>query len=95
MVHSINHVITTCIYGLNKQLYGVVVMPKDKIGRKIIKEKGSMRLQDVRNYNGILTGQTVKPAEGWENELKQFQNGDRVVVFHFEDFNKFLHDLEK
>jgi hypothetical protein len=30
-------------------------MPKDKIGKNIIKEKGSMRLQDVRNYNGILT----------------------------------------
>ena len=68
---------------------------QDKKAKEKIKEKSLMRLQDVRNYNGILTGKTVKPAEGWENEFKQFQNGDRVVVFHFEDVNKFLHDIEK
>lgn len=54
----------------------------------IIPENNLMNLKDVRKFKGILTGKIVKSLE--DENLKEFQKGDPVVVFHLDDFIQFL-----
>lgn len=67
----------------------------DKPENNIIEEENLMCLEDIKQYIGIFTGKTVKPSEGWEDNLKDFQKGDKVIVFNLKDFGKFLENCNR
>lgn len=66
-----------------------------KSATEIIKEHDLMSLENVKQYVGIFTGKTVKPSEGWEDKIKDFYKGEKVVVFHLKEFGKFLDDVSR
>jgi len=66
-----------------------------KTSDEIIKEYDLMSLEKVKQYIGIFTGKTIKSSPGWEDKLKEFHKGERVVVFHLEEFGKFLNDVSR
>jgi len=51
-----------------------------------------MRMKDVRQYAGIFTGKMVKPMD--IEGISKFKKGDKVVVFHLQDYLKFLDTLD-
>jgi predicted SpoU family rRNA methylase len=62
---------------------------------QLVNEYDLMSLEKVKQYIGIFTGKTVKSSSGWEYRLKEFHKGERVVVFHLEEFGKFLNDASR
>jgi len=47
-------------------------------------------LEAVRSYQGQITDKMVKPLPGEDDNLKEFSNDDKVVVFHLKDFQKYM-----
>lgn len=47
-----------------------------------------MKLIDTHHYTGIFTGKMIKPME--DEKTDKFQKGDKVIVFHLDDFISFL-----
>lgn len=50
-------------------------------------------MKDVRKYIGVFTGKTVKPGAG--EDISKFSKGDKVIVFHTNDYRDFLDDYDK
>ena len=50
-----------------------------------------MRFRDVRRFKGVITGKTIKPVH---NDMAGFTKGDKVIVFHLEDFLSFYNDMD-
>jgi len=46
-----------------------------------------MCLESVKQYIGIFTGKTVKSLTGYEEKLKDFHKGEKVVVFPEAELN--------
>lgn len=67
----------------------------DKSTAALIEKYDLMSLKNVKQYIGIFTGKTVKSSPGWEYKLKEFHTGEKVVVFHLEEFGKFLDDVNR
>ena len=66
-----------------------------KTATDISKEYDLMSLENVKQYVGIFTGKTVKSLPRYEDKLTDFHKGENVVVFHLEDFCKFLDDASR
>jgi hypothetical protein len=67
----------------------------DKSASELIEEYDLMCLENVKQYIGIFTGKRVKSLPKYENNLKDFHKGEKVVVFHLEEFGKFLNDASR
>lgn len=64
----------------------------DKVER-LLKTGEVLRHKDVKYYPGIFTGKMVKPLN-IEKDFKQFKKGDKVIVFHMEDYLKFRKGMD-
>ncbi|EKF86847.1 hypothetical protein [Methanobacterium formicicum] len=52
-----------------------------------------MRLRDVKRFKGVMTGKTIKPVD--DKSMVGFTKGDKVIVFHLEDFLIFYNAMDK
>lgn len=58
-------------------------------------EKGELLcLGDVKSYVGEFTGKMIKPANDYKNDFSKFKKGDRVLVYHLDDYIKFRKALD-
>lgn len=51
-----------------------------------------MRFRDVRRFEGVITGKTIKPVD--DKNMVGFTKGDRVIVFHLEDYLSFYNAMD-
>ena len=51
---------------------------------------GKLEIEYIPKYLGRFTGEMVKPLEKGDNELQNFEEGEKCVVFRASDFYRWF-----
>lgn len=72
----------------NKQISKI-----DRYLNSLSESERIMPFDEVKSYNGIFTGKTVKTAPG-EDGINSFKKGDKVLVLNYKEYSRYLRSRE-